>query len=73
MTKKLEIDYDVADGITKLCLIESYKLMQENNRDLEKEYGHSSNMPPHRREDWGNNTRMMYHMAEVIKYYGGSV
>ncbi len=73
MSKKLEIDYDIADGITRLCLIESYKLMKENNQDLEKEYGHSANMPAHKREDWGNNTRMMYHMAEVIKYYGGHV
>lgn len=73
MSKKLEIDFEIADGITKLCLIESYKLMKKNNRDLIKEFGNEGNMPTHKREDYQNNAKMMYHMAEVISYYGGKV
>lgn len=73
MSGKLELDFEIGDAITKVCLIESYKLLKKDNRELIKQYGNEHSMPKTDLANYQENTKMLYHMKEVIHYYGGKV
>jgi hypothetical protein len=68
-TSKLEIDYDVADGITLLNLVNAYKLMKEETKKLKS----LEHLQSHQAADLEYNRKMLKHLEQVIKYYGDDV
>lgn len=70
--KKMEIDWDVADGITKLNLKQSYSGILEDNKKIRKDIklGKATNVDL---QDLAFNEAMTIHMKEVLAYYGEKV
>ena len=68
-TGKIELDYDVADGITLLSLVDAYKLMKEDTERLKR----LEHLQSHQAADLEYNRKMLKHLEQVIKYYGGDV
>ena len=67
MTRKLELDMDIAEGIALLSLQDHYKYLKEELRAHieEGQYLHP--------DDVTRNHQLVYCLEKVIKYYGGSV
>ena len=64
MSKKLEIDFETADGITLLTLKEQRRYLKKELADFKKgEYLHP--------EDVSGNQIMIHHLDAVIKHFGG--
>lgn len=69
MRSKLELDYDVADGITLLNLKDSYDCMSKETQELRS----MDDIPDYKMQDLIYNERMLRHLKHVIRYYGGDV
>jgi hypothetical protein len=64
MSKKLEIDFETADGITLLTLKEQRRYLKKELADFKKgQYLHP--------EDVSGNQIMIHHLDAVIKHFGG--
>ena len=61
---KLEIDMEIAERITFLCLKDDQKYIKKELKDFKK----GGHMHP---EDVVYNTRLLEALDVVVKYYGG--
>jgi hypothetical protein len=69
---KMEIDYETADGITKLNLKDAYGYMKKEAKEIKKRIKEGTSYPA-QAEDLAYNERMMIHIKEVLSYYGETV
>ncbi len=66
MTKGLEIDYDTADRITLLVLMDQLKYLRKELEDFKQ----GGWLHP---EDVTNNIKLIAALKVLIPYYGGTV
>jgi hypothetical protein len=67
MTRKLEIDMDTAESITRLSLEDHYGYLKEELR------AHIEDGQYLHEEDVARNHQLIYCLKKIIKYYGGAV
>lgn len=70
MNTGLHIDYEVADRITLLNLVECYDTLEAEVQEM-NEMNSNVELPVHRLEDLVYNVQMMAHLKAVIKHFGG--
>lgn len=70
--KKLELDWDTADGITKLNLKHSYEGILKDNKEIKKRIKDGETKGVHL-QDLAYNEAMLIHMQEVLSYFGEKV
>lgn len=70
--RKLEIPFEVADGITVACLSEQYAYLQTEQEQLEKLI-ESGEIEDYQGADYVSNKRMMAHIKAVLRYFGSDV
>ena len=67
MTRKLEIDMDTAESITRLSLEHHYGYLKEELR------AHIEDGQYLHEEDVMKNHQLIYCLKNIIRYYGGEV
>lgn len=73
MSKGLEIPMEVADGITVACLTEQLNYLEKDQEEFRETIARGEKIESHKEADWLQNNKMIYHITEVLKYYGVDV
>ena len=68
--KPLTIPMSVADEITVAALTEHRQCLQAEQQAFSKSVQNGVIPDKHKEDNWFINNKMIYHITEVLKYYG---